>query len=143
MTFMTVSPETRGITHHLVAHEHLLERRFVGPVDHLSAEGILALLPRLPIWPTTVGDRNSTIRGATTILNWLLTRPGKDWQERWVALGADNDLGWIDTLAPGDNRSAVTQRQERISGLACLLLCRVVLPSYEFLTCYQSTRLLD
>jgi integrase len=112
-------------------------------VDHLSAEGVLALLPRLPTWPTTVGDRNSRVRGATTILNWLLTGSGEGWQDRGVALGADNDLGWIDTLAPGDSRSAVTQRQERIGGLACLLLCRVVLPSYDFLVCYQSTRLLD
>ena len=77
MTSMIVSPETRGTTHHLVVHEHLLKRRFVGPMDHLSAEGILALLPQLPIWPTTVGDRNSRIRGATTILNWLFTAPAR------------------------------------------------------------------
>jgi integrase len=34
-------------------------------------------------------------------------------------------------------------RQEHISGLACLLMCRVVLPSYNFLACYRSTRLFD
>ncbi|MGI8312936.1 tyrosine-type recombinase/integrase [Saccharopolyspora hattusasensis] len=143
MTSTIASAEPCGVKRHLVIHEHLLERHRVGPVDHLSVEGVLALLPQLPIWPTTVGDRNSRIRGATTILNWLLTGPGAGWQERWVALGADNDLSWIDTLAPEDGRSAVTQRQERVGGLACLLLCRVVLPSYDFLACYQSTRLFD
>jgi integrase len=143
VTTTTVLADTRHIKHHLLAHQHLLERRFAGPVDHLPAEGVLALLPQLPTWPSTPSDRNGRIRGASTILSWLLASPGEGWQDRWVAAGADNTVTWIDTLAPGDSRSATTQRQERIGGLACLLLCRVVLPSYDFLACYRSTRLFD
>ena len=50
---------------------------------------------------------------------------------------------WIDTLAPGDTRPAATKRQEHLAGLACLLMCRVVLPSYDFLAAYQAKSLLD
>jgi hypothetical protein len=73
-------------------------------------------------------------QGATTILTWLLSHPGEGWQQRWVTAGADTDLGWIDTLVVRDTRSANTKRQEHISGLACLLMCRVVVPSDDFLT---------
>lgn len=143
MTPTALASDTRRIKHHLTTHEHLLDRRFVGPVNELSAEAILALLPQLPTWPRVPREGNSRIRGARAILSWLLTMPDAGWQERWVAAGADTDLSWIDTLVPSDGRFMRTQRQEHISGLACLLLCRVVLPSYDFLTSYQSTRLFD
>jgi integrase len=128
---------------HLVVRPELLERRFVGPVDQLTVEEILALLPQLPSWPATLGERNSRVRGARAILTWLLNSPGQGWQDRWSASGADHDLSWLDTLSPGDGRVARTRRQEHISGLACLLMCRVVLPSYDFLACYRATRLFD
>jgi integrase len=143
VTLRTVSSEVPAPQRHLVVHEDLLERRFVGPVDQLTVDGVLALFPQLPSWPATLGERNSRIRGATTILTWLLNSSGKGWQDRWIASGADNDLSWLDTLGLGDGRVARTQRQEHISGLACLLMCRVVLPSYNFLACYRSTRLFD
>jgi hypothetical protein len=38
---------------------------------------------------------------------------------------------------------AVTKRQEHVAGLACLLMCRVVLPSYDFLAAYRAKSLLD
>jgi len=143
VTTTTVSPEICRARNHFVADDQLLERGRVGPVDRLSTEGILALLPQLPDWPAATVDRNSRLRGASTILNWLLTHPGEGWQDRWTAAGADNDVSWIDKLAPSDTRLAVTKRQEHIVGLACLLMCRVVLPSYDFLVGYRSTGLLD
>ena len=92
MTLRTVSSEIPALQRHLVVHEDLLERRFVGPVDQLTVDGVLALFPQLPSWPVTLGERNSRIRGATTILTWLLNSSGKGWQDRWIASGADNDL---------------------------------------------------
>jgi hypothetical protein len=83
-TLTTASAQTRRATHHLLAPEHLVEQCFVGPVDHLPTEGILALFSQLPTWPAAVTDRNSRIRGATTILTWLLSHPGEGWQQRWV-----------------------------------------------------------
>ena len=78
-----------------------------------------------------------------TILDWLLAHPGQGWQDRWTVSGADRDTGWIETLAPGDTRQAVTKRQEHIAGLGCLLMCRVVLPGYDFWAAYRAKGLHD
>jgi hypothetical protein len=143
MTTTTVAPETRRTRSPFVADERLLRRRQVGPVDRLSIDDILALLPRLPDWPAATVRRTMSLRGATTILDWLLTHPGESWQDRWMVSGADHDTSWIDMLAPGDTRLAVTKRQEHVAGLACLLMCRVVLPSYDFLAAYRAKGLLE
>lgn len=143
MTTTTVAPAACHSRSPFVTDEQLLLRRpRVGPLDRSSAADILALLPRLSDWPPGVYKRNAWLRGATAILNWLGTCPGEGWQERWIASGADNGTGWIDTLAPEDPRSAPHKRQEHLAGLACLLMCRVVLPSYDFLAAYRPTHLL-
>jgi hypothetical protein len=100
MTTTTVAPGTRRTRGPFVADERLLQRRRVGPVDRLPAADILALLPRLPDWPAATVRRTVRLRGATTILNWLLTHPGEGWQDRWTVSGADHDTSWIGTL-PG------------------------------------------
>ena len=143
MTTATVAPEARRTRSPFVADERLLRRRRVGPADRLPIGDVLALLPRLPDWPTATEHRTVRLRGAATILNWLLAHPGEGWQDRWTVSGADHDTTWIDTLAPGDTRSAATKRQEHVAGLGCLLMCRVVLPSYDFLAAYQAKSLLD
>jgi integrase len=142
-TATTVSSQTRRTGNYFLACADLLERRRVGPVDRMSSDGVLTLLTQLPDWPAATVARNSRLRGATTILSWLLSHPGEGWQQRWTAAGADNDVSWIETLAPADTRLPVTKRQEHVAGLACLLMCRVVLPSYDFLVGYRSTGLLD
>jgi integrase len=143
MTTTTAAPRTCRTRSPFVADERLLQRRRVGPVDRAPAGGILALLPQLPDWPAATAHRTMRLRGATTILDWLLTHPGEGWQDRWTVSGADRDASWIGTLAPGDTRLAVTKRQEHVTGLACLLMCRVVLPSYDFLAAYRAKGLLD
>ena len=122
--------------------ERLLQQHRVGPVDRLPAGGILALLPRLPDWPSATVHRTRRLKGAGTILDWLNAHPGEGWQDRWTVSGADRDTSWIEMLAPGDTRQAVTKRQEHIAGLGCLLMCRVVLPSYDFLAAYRAKGLL-
>ncbi|HYZ57904.1 MAG TPA: tyrosine-type recombinase/integrase [Streptosporangiaceae bacterium] len=143
MTTTTADPGTRRTRSPFAADEQLLQRRRVGPVDRLPAGDILALLPRLPDWPAATVHRTMRLRGAATILDWLLAHPGEGWQDRWTVSGADRDTSWIDTLAPGDTRLAVTRRQEHIAGLGCLLMCRVVLPSYDFLAAYRAKGLLN
>ncbi len=142
-TTTAAEPGTRLIRSPFIADERLLHRRRVGPVDRLPAGDILALLPRMPDWPASAVHRSRRLRGAATILDWLLAHPGEGWQDRWAVSGADRDTGWIDELVPGDTRQAVTRRQERIAGLGCLLMCRVVLPGYDFLAAYRATGLLD
>ena len=141
MTTTTAEPGARRGP--FAADERLLQQHRVGPVDRLPAGGILALLPRLPDWPSATVHRTRRLRGAATILDWLLAHPGEGWQDRWTVSGADRDTGWIETLAPGDTRQAVTKRQEHIAGLGCLLMCRVVLPGYDFLAAYRAKGLHD
>ena len=143
MTTTTAEPGARRGRGPFAADERLLQQHRVGPVDRLPAGGILALLPQLPDWPSATVHRTRRLRGAATILDWLLAHPGEGWQDRWTVSGADRDTGWIETLAPGDTRQAVTKRQEHIAGLGCLLMCRVVLPGYDFLAAYRAKGLLD
>ncbi|MGH3226171.1 MAG: site-specific integrase, partial [Streptosporangiaceae bacterium] len=143
MTTTTAAPGTRRGRGPFAADERLLQRRRVGPVDRLPAGAVLALLPCLPDWPAATVHRTMRLRGAATILDWLLSHPGEGWQDRWTVSGAGRDTSWIETLAPGDTRQAVTKRQEHIAGLGCLLMCRVVLPSYDFLAAYRAKGLLD
>ena len=123
--------------------ERLLQQHRAGPVDRLPAGGILALLPRLPDWPAATVHRTRRLKGAGTILDWLNAHPGEGWQDRWTVSGADRDTRWIEMLAPDDTRKAITKRQEHIAGLGCLLMCRVVLPSYDFLAAYRAKGLLS
>ncbi|WP_405987914.1 site-specific integrase [Streptomyces sp. NBC_00986] len=122
-------------------YHHLVDQHRVGPVDTASADEILALLPQLPDWSDGRPDRRSgALRGAKNILAWLEAHPGTGWQERWLA-ATDTGTTWVDHLASGDLRSASTKREENLRGLVSLLLCRVILPGYGFLTSYNSSRM--
>ena len=138
MTTTTAEPGARRGRGPFAADERLLQQHRVGPVDRLPAGGILALLPQLPDWPAAAVHRTRRLKGAGTILDWLNANPGEGWQDRWTVSGADRDTSWIEMLAPGDTRQAVTKRQEHIAGLGCLLMCRVVLPGYDFLAAYRA-----
>jgi hypothetical protein len=123
----------------------------IGPFDRSSAEAVVASLPQLPIWSLRATSRNSQrLRGAQRILDWLLTHPGDGWQDRWLVSDADTGPGWINTLTTSlDGQAATadaaaippTRREVITDGLACLLLARVVLPSYQFLHRYPTTSL--
>jgi integrase len=75
-------------------------------------------------------------RGTMRVLDWLLTFPGDTWQERWEASGADAGVAWIQELVDADPRSESTARNDLTCAIYRLLLCRVVYPSYDFLTEY-------
>lgn len=122
----------------LVRHDELPTHNRVGPVDHLPADDILGLLPSLPIWPGKAKECSPRLRGARTILTWLLTHPGKGWQQRWLAADADQGTDWIDDIIADDPRTPAVKHGATIAGLHSLLLCRVVLPSYQFLTSYNA-----
>ncbi|MFL6124268.1 tyrosine-type recombinase/integrase [Actinophytocola sp.] len=112
--------------------------------DRLSVEQALELLPSLPDWPAPGNGKGvGRLRGARTILTWLLTHPGNGWQERWEASSADAGTEWLDALAARDDRTRRTNRKELINGLSCLLLRRIVRPSYAFLAAYKSFTLLN
>ena len=112
-----------------------------GPHDQLSIHKVLALIDELP---AASGVRRQKRRWATElILEWLeFNGPvaAGGWQARWRSSGADNDVDWIDELVvPKDGRLGVAiHRDDLMRGLAGLLLCRIVFPSYGFLNAYKS-----
>lgn len=125
----------------LVRHDNSPGQHGPGPVDHLDSSDILALLPKLPTWPQKTAHSSPKLRGARVILDWLLTHPGEGWQERWLVANADRGTGWIDEIIVEDPRAPVVKRNGIVGGLNSLLLCRVMLPSYKFLTSYNASLL--
>jgi hypothetical protein len=117
-------------------------QRPAGPIDGMPAGQVLDLVSRLPlparVWNGIPGIR---VRGAWRVLDWLESMPGEGWQDRWLAAGADAGLGWVDELTVGDPRSDKHKHDEVMRGLAALLLCRLVQPSYAFLSRYNAARL--
>jgi integrase len=120
--------------------------RCPGPLDSMSAQAVLARLPELSTWPPLTSKRGRSkamerLRGASRILDWLLTHPGDGWQERWLMAGADSTVEWISFVTTGFDRTEPTRRALTTEGLAALLLKRVMLPSYEFLQNYRTSGL--
>src|SRR5262249_29932862 len=114
----------------------------VGPVNDRSARDVLALVSALPMVTALPGrGKGAPVEGAAAILQWLQRHPGDGWQERWLSADADRDTRWLDDIVVDDPRSAATKRSMMAQGLACLLLVRVVLPSYGFLSQYRARSL--
>ncbi|MER5562124.1 hypothetical protein ABT071_26345 [Streptomyces sp. NPDC002506] len=116
----------------------------VGPLDCLSVTQVLDLLPSLATFPPATSKRSRTkrmdrLRGTNRILDWLSTFPGEGWQQRWIVSGADSSADWIDLVTAGYGRVEAARRSLTTDGLGCLLLARVVRPSYEFLQCYRTS----
>jgi hypothetical protein len=133
MTTITAG-ETEQRTRYWRGFDKRLPPRF-GPHDRAERDTVLALLRELPQYSKLPRDHETRpIKGAGTILDWLLTHPGNGWQERWIAAGADAGLDWLSQHSPGDTRSEPTRRQETSYGLYFLLIARIVLPTYDFLT---------
>jgi hypothetical protein len=128
-------------------HDHLVEAQAaVTARDTLSISSVLELFPTLPNWPKSAlfGHRAGHVHGARTILEWLEGHPGHGWQDRWLISGADRNLDWINSFIVEEcSRNRTTQRTELTAGLTSLLLCRIFLPSYDFLASYKAYKLYE
>jgi site-specific recombinase XerD len=124
-------------------HENLLDGATrVGPTDGLPGNEILDMLSSLPIWSVGGKDlQRRRWRGAQEILELLTRCPGEGWQDRWLASGADQGTDWIAALVADTSATENNKRLRLTSGMCCLLLCRTVLPSYQFLNSYQAQNL--
>jgi site-specific recombinase XerD len=143
-TISTAGRRRRPATANFVVPEPVGQHpsRPVGPIDHLPADEVLELVAGLPFtspaWSSVAGTRQ---RGARLVLAWLETMPGEGWQDRWLAADADAGLAWVDQLTGDNPRGERFKREEVMRGLAGLLLCRLVQPSYTFLTGYKAVKL--
>jgi Phage integrase family len=117
----------------------------VGRADRPGIPDVLQLLRGTPGWARTGlgAPRGRRLRGATRVLEWLVTWPGEGWQQRWLAARADHGLGWIDELSAGDRRSAHINRAEVCAGLNWLFLARVLRPGYDFFTHFKAFALFE
>lgn len=139
----TQGQATRRVPYKYERHDELLDTPVGGGErDQWTIGAVLDLFPTLPNWPTQDADgykrRARRTEGGRTVLEWLRSHPGNGWQERWVLSGADSGLDWVADLIAADARVARTARYELMSGLASVLLCRIVFPSYTFLAAYRS-----
>jgi integrase len=114
-----------------------------GPLNALTSQEILAALSALPSWPQpgTGQHWHKPGRGVTAVLAWLSRHPGEGWQERWLASGAQEDLSWLQVLPAESPNGPATKKAVNRYGLYFLLLGRVVLPSYDFLSVYTGSPL--
>lgn len=128
----------------LATHDDLAEAGRAASGNQLTVAEVLALLPQLPSWSgLDAREQRRRLRGAEAILTWLLAFPGQGWQQRWQAAGADADTRWIDAVPFDQSRSAAERRCAITGGVNGLLLCRVVLPSYQFLAAFRPLRLYE
>jgi hypothetical protein len=114
-----------------------------GPRDQLSGDAVLDILPTLPNWPPQGRERNGArvLSSARVILEVLATYPGAGWQQRWVASGADKGSQWLESLEGITIPQGKIYRRDLMEALPRLLLCRIVFPSYDFLTFYRALTL--
>lgn len=142
------SPSVSARSAHLFRRDVDLldEEQRIAPYDLYSEDEILDLLPGLPLWTEATPDTQGLRRlGARRVLTWLQRHPGAGWHQRWIATRVDqqSDTTWFDTLDPTDQRALTTRRVEISSGLSTLMLCRVLLPSYQFLTVLHPPRMFE
>ena len=115
------------------------------PLGEATIEEILERMNELPGWDLMKPKRRRLYsRGTLGLLTWLAGFPGKDWQERWINAGADEDAAWLEqalAALPGAPCEKV-RRDALSSGIFVILALRVVLPGYGFLLAYNPVRLL-
>ncbi|RZU46596.1 phage integrase family protein [Krasilnikovia cinnamomea] len=77
------------------------------------------------------GARASTLRWSRQLLAWLLAYPGEDWEQRWLASGADKaPRSWA---AAAHAAGVVAVAGNAVTGCGLLIQARLLRPSYSWL----------
>jgi hypothetical protein len=84
-------------------------------------------------------------RGICSVLDWLAEVPGRTWQQRWTASGAEQAADWRTLVAisaaAGRSETAVRRQQNACSyGLSVLVCADVIRPSVGWLLSTPSPR---
>ena len=99
---------------------------------------VLARVLAAPFSTGSAGYQAELRRGVCTVLDWLAAAPGKSWQARWIASGAEQSSDWrvLAAAAAVVGRSDTARRnlQYRCSaGLTVLICADVIRPSLGWL----------
>jgi integrase len=114
------------------------------PEAGLSRPEVMERLDRLPM-AASAGTRRRRAQGTTLMLDWLESRPGHTWQERWVASGADTaGAQWNEPLIAALRAERPPEYQETrvltTMGISQLLLLRLIRPGYPWLYAQKLSR---
>jgi hypothetical protein len=87
-------------------------------------------------------------RGLTALLDWLEHKPGRTWQERWLASGAEADgRTWTDLVrheVPSlASRPAGNVHTDLLTAMRLMLTGQVLRPGYAWLLRYRPSVLLQ
>jgi hypothetical protein len=99
---------------------------------------VLARVLAAPFAVENDGYQAEVRRGVCAVLDWLAAIPGKSWQARWGASGAEQAADWrvlaATPTAAGRTDTAISNLQNRCSrGLAVLICADVIRPSFGWL----------
>ncbi len=87
-------------------------------------------------------------RGLTALLDWLEQQPGRTWQERWLASGAETQPAtWTDLVSRAipalATRPATHARTDLLTAMRVMLTGQVLRPGYAWLLRYRPSVLLE
>ena len=107
------------------------------PATGQGRDQIRQRLTAAPFVMDTAGSQGKRVRGLTRLLDWLESRPGTTWQERWLAGGteaagerwADVPIGWLHE----HGRRSVLLRAELANALRVLICADLIRPSLSWL----------
>lgn len=92
--------------------------------------------------------RRSVNRGLTALLDWLEQQPGRTWQERWLASGAETQpKTWTALVLPGAagivSSTPKHARTDLLTAMRTMLTGQVLRPGYAWLLRYHPYVLLE
>ena len=110
-----------------------------------SRGGVLARVLAAPFGYESANHQAEVRRGICSVLDWLAEVPGRTWQQRWTASGAEQAADWRTLVATpaaaGRSETAVRRQQNACSyGLSVLVCADVIRPSVGWLLSTPSPR---
>ncbi len=106
------------------------------PATRQGAKEVLARVTSAP-FGTASASRSRRALGAGLLFDWLADQPGRDWQQRWIASGADTARGaWreVPTAWLRSHGHEIEWRHSALVEATCVAVCAEVLrPSLAWL----------
>lgn len=114
------------------------------PATRRSREEAWAQVTSPPFTLANAGTEGKRVRGLTRLLDWLESQPGKTWQDRWRASGAEAagaswrelPLRWLD----GHGRRSQWLPSELSAALRVVICADLIRPSLSWLVSAASLK---